>query len=169
VYIVKSVNEPHEYYVGVTSDPIARLHAHNSGLSPHGRASAGYASGQCASAAQRRKKEVDVEPRLRDRTWPHRKALAIAKLHGLDEPLIMEVLKSVVRKIEIAFRDDPERADDGKRTAVFAVQLVDSIAVNDQLALIRAHQGFPRIGLVPVARVVHAWPFLAAIARVAFA
>jgi putative endonuclease len=35
VYILKSVREPHEYYVGVTADPEGRLHAHNAGLSPH--------------------------------------------------------------------------------------------------------------------------------------
>lgn len=35
VYILKSVVTPHEYYVGVTSDPQTRLAAHNDGLSPH--------------------------------------------------------------------------------------------------------------------------------------
>jgi predicted GIY-YIG superfamily endonuclease len=35
VYIVKSINYPTQYYVGVTSDPGARLRAHNAGLSPH--------------------------------------------------------------------------------------------------------------------------------------
>ncbi len=35
VYILKSVNDPHQYYVGVTSDLAARLNAHNAGLSPH--------------------------------------------------------------------------------------------------------------------------------------
>lgn len=35
VYILKSLAHPDEYYVGVTSDPQARLHAHNAGLSPH--------------------------------------------------------------------------------------------------------------------------------------
>ena len=35
VYILKSVATPHEYYVGVTSDPRARLAAHNDGLSSH--------------------------------------------------------------------------------------------------------------------------------------
>ena len=33
-YILKSVNAPHEYYVGVTSDPAARLAGHNEGRSP---------------------------------------------------------------------------------------------------------------------------------------
>jgi predicted GIY-YIG superfamily endonuclease len=35
VYILKSICSPHEYYVGITSDPQARLAAHNDGLSPH--------------------------------------------------------------------------------------------------------------------------------------
>jgi predicted GIY-YIG superfamily endonuclease len=35
VYILKSITQPSEYYVGVTSDPITRLEAHNAGLSPY--------------------------------------------------------------------------------------------------------------------------------------
>jgi len=35
VYILKSLSDPHEYYVGLTSDLHARLAAHNFGLSPH--------------------------------------------------------------------------------------------------------------------------------------
>ncbi len=35
VYILKSTVTPHEYYVGVTSDPKARLAQHNDGSSPH--------------------------------------------------------------------------------------------------------------------------------------
>jgi putative endonuclease len=35
VYILKSILKPWEYYVGLTSDPHARLRAHNGGLSPH--------------------------------------------------------------------------------------------------------------------------------------
>jgi predicted GIY-YIG superfamily endonuclease len=35
VYILKSINAPAQYYVGVTSDLEARLQAHNAGLSPH--------------------------------------------------------------------------------------------------------------------------------------
>jgi putative endonuclease len=35
VYILNSLKQPGEYYVGVTSDPVARLEAHNAGLTPH--------------------------------------------------------------------------------------------------------------------------------------
>ena len=35
VYILKSILEPDEYYVGLTSDPEARLTAHTEGMSPH--------------------------------------------------------------------------------------------------------------------------------------
>jgi putative endonuclease len=35
VYILKSIALPDEYYVGVTSNPRARLAAHNDGRSPY--------------------------------------------------------------------------------------------------------------------------------------
>jgi putative endonuclease len=35
VYILRSVIDPDEYYVGLTSNADARLSAHNAGLSPH--------------------------------------------------------------------------------------------------------------------------------------
>ena len=87
----------------------------------------------------------------------------------------MEVLKRVVRNIEIVFWHDPKRTDGGQCAAVFAVKLVDSIAVNDQFALVAArqvevaHQAVARIVFIPVARVVHARPFVAGIPRVVFA
>jgi hypothetical protein len=65
-------------------------------------------------------------------------AFAVAKLQGLDEPLIVEVVESVTPKIQVVFRHDPKGADDGKRPAVFAVQLVHSVTVNYQFALVPA-------------------------------
>ncbi len=35
VYILKSISDQHEYYVGVTSDPDLRLKAHNAGSTGH--------------------------------------------------------------------------------------------------------------------------------------
>jgi hypothetical protein len=100
-------------------------------------------------------------------------ALAVAQVNQVDEPLLVEVLKGVVRKIEIMFRHDPKRTNGGQRAAVFAVELIHSVAVNDEFTLVTArqvevaHQGVPRI-VIPVARVVHALPFLAVIPNVVF-
>jgi hypothetical protein len=87
----------------------------------------------------------------------------------------VEVLKGFVRKIEILFRHDAERTDDGQRAAVFAVKLVDSIAINDQLPLVASrqvevpHQDVTRVVFIPIARVVHTRPFIATIPGVVFA
>jgi len=102
-------------------------------------------------------------------------ALAVAKLHGLDESLVVEVVERFARKIRVAFRHDPKGADGGQRPAVFAVQLVDSVAVNDQFAHVTArqveikHQRVPWIATVPVARIVHSRLFVTAFARFVFA
>jgi hypothetical protein len=77
-----------------------------------------------------------------------------------------------VRKIEIMFRHDPKRTDGRQRAAVFTVKLVNSVAVNDQLSPVAArlveiaHQGFPRIVFIPVARVVNARPLVVGISGV---
>ncbi len=87
----------------------------------------------------------------------------------------MEVVKSVARNIKIMFWHDPKRTDGGQCTAVFAVKLVDSVAVNDQFPLVAArqvevaHQAIPSIVFIPVARVVHARPIVAAIPLVVIA
>jgi len=96
-------------------------------------------------------------------------ALTIAQVNQFDEPLIAEALKGVVLKIDLVFRHDAECADGGQRTAVFAVKLVDSIAIYDQLALVAtrqvqvAHQAIARILIVSLARGVHARPLITAI------
>jgi hypothetical protein len=77
-----------------------------------------------------------------------------------------------MRNIEIVFRHDTERTNSSQRSAVFAIELVDAVAIDDQLALVTArqveiaHQAIPRIVFIAVARVIHAWPFIAAIPRV---
>lgn len=87
----------------------------------------------------------------------------------------MKVVQGVVRKIEIVFRHHRERTNGGQRAAIFAVELVDSIALNNQLPLVGArqvevaHQGFTRIVFITVPRVVHAQPVTAAVPRVVFA
>ena len=102
-------------------------------------------------------------------------ALAVAQVNHLDESLIVEVLQGVVRYIEIMFRHNPKCTDGGQRAAVFAVQLVDSIAVNDQFAFVAArqvdvaHQGLAAIVWIQVAHVVHTRPIVAAIPRVVVA
>jgi hypothetical protein len=102
-------------------------------------------------------------------------ALAVAKLHGRDEPLIVEVVEGIARKIQVMFRHDTKRADGGKGPAVFAVKLIDSVSVNDQFPLVTprqvevVHQAVARIVFIPVARVVNAWRIVAAIPHVVLA
>ncbi|HEY7291187.1 MAG TPA: hypothetical protein VH583_15230 [Vicinamibacterales bacterium] len=60
----------------------------------------------------------------------------VAELDGLNEPLIVEVIERVARKIQIVLWHDPKGADRGKGSAVFAVQLVHSIAINNQFTLV---------------------------------
>jgi hypothetical protein len=68
-----------------------------------------------------------------------------------------------------------ERADGGQRTAVLAVEFVDSIAVNDQFPLVVARQvqiarqAIARILVIAVACVVHTGQFVAEISRVVLA
>ena len=77
--------------------------------------------------------------------------------------------------VEVLFGHDPEGADGGQRAAVLAVQLVDAITINDQLALLAArqvevvHQAVARIVVVPVTLVVHARPPVVAIPLAVFA
>jgi hypothetical protein len=73
------------------------------------------------------------------------------------------------------FQHDPESADSRERTAVFAVELVDSIAINDQFPLIAArqvqiaHQAIARIVVTTFGCVVHARQVVAESPRVVLA
>src|SRR4051812_33815146 len=69
-----------------------------------------------------------VPPLLREGQSP----LAVAQVNQLDESLIVEILQGVVRNIEIMFRHDSKGTDGSQCAAVFAVNLVESVAVNDQ-------------------------------------
>ena len=102
-------------------------------------------------------------------------ALVVAKVNGLDEALVAQVVERVVVDVEVLFGHDPERADGGQRAAVLAVQLVDAVTIDDQLALLAArqvevaHQAVARIVVVAVPLVVHARPSVVAIPLAVFA
>lgn len=49
-------------------------------------------------------------------------ALVVAKVDGLDEPLVAEMVDGAPVDIEILFGHDSERADGGQRTTLLAVQ-----------------------------------------------
>jgi hypothetical protein len=91
-------------------------------------------------------------------------SLALAQFNQLDEPLIVEVLKGVLRKIEIVFRYDAERTDGRECAAVFAVKFVDSVTLNDKFAFVPArqvevaHHPITRIKSVSVSRFIHLYP-----------
>ena len=93
----------------------------------------------------------------------------VAKIDGLDEPLVAEMIEGLVVSIEILLGHDTEGADAGQCSAIVAVQFVDAITIDEQLALFAAwqievaHQSVVRIVIVPVALVVDARPLVAAI------
>jgi hypothetical protein len=68
--------------------------------------------------------------------------------------------------VEVVFGHDTEGTDCGQGPAVLAIQLVDPNAMDHQFTLVAprqvevAHQGVPRIVIVPVAFVVHTRPFV---------
>jgi hypothetical protein len=59
-----------------------------------------------------------------------------AKVDGLDEAFVSELTNGIVVGIEVLFGYDSERADGGQRTAVLAVQLVHTVAIDDELAFV---------------------------------
>jgi hypothetical protein len=96
----------------------------------------------------------------------------VAKVNDIDEALIAQVVERLVVDVEVVFGHDPEGADGGQRTAILAIQLVYTVTINDQLALLSArqvevvHQAVARIVVVPVALVVHARPSVAVFTRI---
>jgi hypothetical protein len=67
-------------------------------------------------------------------------AFVPAKVDGLDEALVSEMTNGIVVGVEVLFGYDSERADDGQRAAVVAVQLVHTVAVDDELTFLAARQ-----------------------------
>ncbi|MGH9372153.1 MAG: hypothetical protein ACRD15_11540 [Vicinamibacterales bacterium] len=85
------------------------------------------------------------------------------------------MVEGVAVDVEVLFGHDTEGADRGQGTAVLAVQLVDTVTINDQLALLAArqievvHQAVEWTVVVLVAVVVHARQFVVAIPVAVFA
>jgi len=102
-------------------------------------------------------------------------AIVVAEVNGRDQPLIAEVVERVVVDVELVLGNDTEGADRGQCSAVLAVQFVDTVTIQDQLALLAArqvevvHQAVARIVVVPVTLVVHARPPFVAIPLAVFA
>jgi hypothetical protein len=88
-------------------------------------------------------------------------ALVVAKVNDIDEALIAQVVERLVVDVEVVFGHDTEGADGGQRAAILAIQLVYTVTINDQLALLSARQvevvcqAVARIVVVPVMLVVH--------------
>jgi hypothetical protein len=102
-------------------------------------------------------------------------AIVVAEVNGVDQPLIAEVVEGIVVDVEFVLGNDTEGADRGQCSAVLAVQFVDSVTINDQLALLAArqvevvHQAVARIVVVAVALLVDARPPVVAIPLAVFA
>jgi hypothetical protein len=94
--------------------------------------------------------------------------VVFAKRDGPNQPFVAEVVERVVVGTviavspEVLLRHDTERANRRKHAAVLAIQLVDSVAVDHQLARVAArqvqvvHQAVARIVFRLVTLVVHA-------------
>jgi hypothetical protein len=96
-------------------------------------------------------------------------ALVFAKIEGLDKTLVLKMVERTPVSVEVRFGHDAEGADSGQGAARLAVQLVNAVAMDDQLALLAArqvevvHQGVARVVIIPVAVLVYARPFLIAV------
>ena len=81
-----------------------------------------------------RVEQVAPLPRERQAT------LVIAQVHRLDEALVMQMFERGAIDVEVVLGHDPKGTDGGQRAAVLAVQLVDTVTMQDQLALLAARQ-----------------------------
>jgi hypothetical protein len=98
-----------------------------------------------------------------------------AKVDGLDETFVSEVANGVVVCVEVLFGHDSERADGGQRAAILAVQLVHTVAIDNEFAFLAAreievvNQAVARVVIVSVPLAVDAWAAIAAIPVVVLA
>jgi hypothetical protein len=96
-------------------------------------------------------------------------ALVATKIDSLDKAFIAEVAERIVVCVEVLFGHDSERANGGESAVVLAVQLVDTIASDNELAFLAArqveilHQKVARIVTVSVPLPVDAGAAIAAI------
>jgi hypothetical protein len=65
-------------------------------------------------------------------------AFVATKVNGGDKALVAEMAKGLVVRVEFLFRHHSERADGGQRAAVVAVQLVHTLAIDNELAFLAA-------------------------------
>jgi hypothetical protein len=62
----------------------------------------------------------------------------VPKIDRLDKALVAEMAEGVVISLEVLSGHDSERADSGQRAAVLPIQVIDTVAIDDQLALLAA-------------------------------
>ena len=102
--------------------------------------------------------------------------VVFAERDGPNQTFVAQVVQRVVVRVpitsEITLGDDSERTDGRQGAAVLAIQFVDAVAVDHQLARVAArqvqvvHQAVARIVFRPVTLVIHACTPIIAFARV---
>ena len=70
-------------------------------------------------------------------------AFVAAKVDGPDKAFIAEVAKGIVFGVEVLFGHDSERANGRQRATVLAIQLVDTVAIDNELALLAGRSRSP--------------------------
>ena len=64
-------------------------------------------------------------------------AFVPANVDGLDKAFIAEVAERIVACVEVLFGHDSERANGGQSASVLAIQLVRTVAIDNELAFVR--------------------------------
>jgi hypothetical protein len=102
-------------------------------------------------------------------------ALVATKIDGFDKAFIAEAAKRIVVRAEVLFGHDSERANGGESAAVLAIQIVHTVAIDNDLALLATrqvevlHQRVARIVIISVRLAVDAGADVAAIPVVVLA